>query len=193
MQMVAGVDEVGRGPLAGPVIAAAVILHSSVPNAKDSKKLSPQQRKLLVPIIKQNAVAFAFGRAETNEIDVLNIHFATLLAMQRAVENLSISPHEVWVDGKFAPLVSMPCRTFIKGDENVGVISCASILAKVLRDQEMEDLDKAYPVYGFKQHKGYPTALHLKNLMIYGPCPIHRLSFGPVSKVYGTYAKLSSS
>ena len=134
MQRIAGVDEVGRGPLAGPVVACAVVLRSSVPWVKDSKLLSPRQREALVPVIKQNSIAFAFGRAEAWEIDRLNIHHATLLAMQRAVFALEVSPDEVWVDGKFAPQLPMSCKTFIKGDANIEVIACASVLAKVLRD-----------------------------------------------------------
>src|SRR3990167_528754 len=177
MQRIAGVDEVGRGPLAGAVVAAAVILNSPVPFAKDSKQLTPAKREALAPIIKQNALAFAFGRAEVQEIDSLNIHHATLLAMKRAVLNLAVKPDEVWVDGKFVPRVSMPCKAFIKGDETIEVISCASILAKVLRDNEMIELDALYPNYGFKQHKGYGTKLHLAQLAKYGPCEIHRKSF----------------
>src|SRR3990167_9401861 len=158
MQRIAGVDEVGRGPLAGAVVAAAVILNSPVPFAKDSKQLTPAKREALAPIIKQNALAFAFGRAEVQEIDSLNIHHATLLAMKRAVLNLAVKPDEVWVDGKFVPRVSMPCKAFIKGDETI-------------------ELDALYPNYGYKQHKGYGTKLHLAQLAKYGPCEIHRKSF----------------
>lgn len=180
MQRIAGVDEVGRGPLAGPVVAAAVILFTPISGVKDSKKLTEKERLRLVPLIQAQAIAFAYGRAEVEEIDSLNIHHATLLAMKRAVENLSIVPDEVWVDGKFAPSIALPCRTFIGGDANINSISCASILAKVLRDEEMYEMDKCYPQYGFKHHKGYPTAEHRKQLASHGPCPIHRLSFGPV-------------
>lgn len=178
---VAGVDEVGRGPLAGPVIAAAVILEKEISGVKDSKKLSPAKRETLAQVIQTHAIAYAFGRAEPHEIDTLNIHHATLLAMKRAIENLAFPPHEVWVDGKFAPQVAMPCQTFIGGDDSIYLISAASILAKVHRDTEMIELDALYPEYGFKVHKGYPTPFHKAQLIKHGPSPLHRRSFGGVN------------
>lgn len=181
-KIIAGVDEAGRGPLAGPVIAAAVILRHPIPGARDSKQLSALQRARLVPQIQEHALAYAYGRAEVHEIDSLNIHHATLLAMKRAVDGLSIKPEEVWVDGKFAPPIDIVCCPIIGGDDLVDSISCASILAKVLRDNEMEAMDALYPHYGFKQHKGYGTALHLEMLELHGPCEIHRKSYAPVQK-----------
>ena len=180
MHMIAGVDEVGRGPLAGPVIAAAVIILDPIDGVKDSKKLTERQRERLVPLIQAQALAYAYGRVEPDEIDAINIHHATLLAMQRAVEALSIQPNEIWVDGKFAPKVSMPARCWIGGDETIMSISCASILAKVHRDHEMIQYDQLYPEYGFRQHKGYPTQFHRTQLMQHGPTPIHRKSFNLV-------------
>lgn len=175
MRLIAGVDEVGRGPLAGPVITAAVILKSPIEGAKDSKKLSPKQRERLNLMIQEKALAFAFGRAEVHEIDALNLHHATLLAMTRAIEGLSIQPDEIWVDGAFVPPnISCPARAIIQGDALVNVIACASILAKVARDAEMILLDTEYPQYGFAQHKGYPTVLHREMLRRYGPSKIHR-------------------
>jgi ribonuclease HII len=177
---IAGVDEAGRGPLAGPVIAAAVILRHPIPGARDSKQLTALQRARLVPLIQEQAIAYAYGRAEVHEIDTLNIHHATLLAMKRAVEGLAIKPDEVWVDGKFAPPIDIVCCPIIGGDDLIDSISCASILAKVLRDNEMEAMDVLYPGYGFKQHKGYATAMHLERLELHGPCEIHRRSYALV-------------
>lgn len=179
--LVAGVDEVGRGPLAGAVVTAAVILKSPIEGLADSKKLSAIKRKALALRIKEQALAFAYGRAEVGEIDALNIHHATLLAMQRAVEGLLIQPHEVKVDGLFVPKLSIPCQAIVQGDSLIAEISAASILAKVLRDEEMEQFDLIYPGYGFANHKGYGTVEHREALKRLGPCAIHRRSFAPVA------------
>lgn len=181
--LIAGVDEVGRGPLAGPVVTAAVILQAPIPGLLDSKLLSAKKRVWLAQQIQEKALAYAYGRAEVEEIDALNIHHATLLAMRRAIEALSHRPTEVWVDGKFAPNMSIPCLAIIKGDQTVYQISAASILAKVARDAEMDALDKDYPGYEFAVHKGYPTARHREALQRLGACPIHRRSYAPVAAV----------
>ncbi|AOW52081.1 TPA: ribonuclease HII [Legionella pneumophila subsp. pneumophila] len=179
--LMAGVDEVGRGPLAGAVVTAAVILKKPIDGLTDSKKLSPKQRNLLAIRIKEEALAFAYGRAEVEEIDQLNIHHATLLAMRRAVEALPIQPDNVLVDGAFTPQLNMPCKAIVQGDSLIPEISAASILAKVLRDEEMVALDKIYPGYGFAEHKGYATPVHKEALMRLGPCKIHRRSYSPVA------------
>lgn len=179
--IVAGVDEVGRGPLAGPVVTAAVILKHPIAGLADSKKLSPKKRKELSLIIQEQALAFAYGRAEVEEIDSINIHHATLLAMKRAVEALAIKPDSVLVDGVFLPDLSIPCKAFVNGDSLIPEISAASILAKVLRDEEMEQLDRLYPGYGFASHKGYGTAQHKAALLKLGPSIIHRKSYAPVA------------
>ena len=183
--LIAGVDEVGRGPLIGAVVTAAVILDPQQPiiGLADSKKLSEKKRLLLAEEIKQKALAWAFGRAEAEEIDQLNILQASLLAMQRAVEALTIQPQLVLVDGNKLPKLAVPAQAIVKGDSLVAEISAASILAKVARDQEMALLDQQYPHYGFAQHKGYPTALHLEKLNEYGVLPQHRRSFAPVRKL----------
>jgi ribonuclease HII len=172
-----GVDEVGRGPLAGPVIAAAVILDLPIDGIKDSKKLTAKQREHLADKIKAHAVAYAYGRAEVDDIDRLNIHHATLLAMQRAIEALPTQPSQIWIDGLFVPAIASACQAVIKGDSLIYQISAASILAKVYRDREMIEMDKIYPGYGFAQHKGYGTQQHQIALRTLGPCPIHRKSF----------------
>lgn len=179
--LIAGVDEVGRGPLAGAVVTAAVILREPIIGLADSKKLSAKKRNELALTIKQYAHAYAYGRAEVDEIDALNIHHATLLAMKRAVEALSINPTEVMVDGIHVPHLSIPCTAIVKGDSLIPEISAASILAKVARDAEMDEFEVLYPGYGFSAHKGYPTAVHRKALMELGPCPIHRRSYAPVA------------
>jgi len=178
---VAGVDEVGRGPLAGPVVTAAVILREPIDGVTDSKKLTPSKRNQLAITIRERALCYAYGRAEVEEIDRLNIHHATLLAMKRAIEALSICPHKALIDGLYIPDVSMPCQAIVKGDSLVMEIGAASILAKVLRDNEMDEMDALYPGYGFSLHKGYPTALHRAALQELGPCAIHRLSYAPVA------------
>ncbi|POY43875.1 ribonuclease HII [Avibacterium gallinarum] len=184
-ELIAGVDEVGRGPLVGAVVTAAVILDPNNPieGLTDSKKLSHKKRLALAEEIKQKAKAWALGRAEPEEIDELNILHATMLAMQRAVNQLKITPHFVLVDGNRIPLLPMPAQAVVKGDSLVAEISSASILAKVARDLEMEELDKRYPQYAFAQHKGYPTKLHLEKLAEHGPLPQHRRSFAPVRKL----------
>ena len=181
--LIAGVDEVGRGPLAGPVIAAAVILDPARPIAglADSKKLSPARRERLALSIRANALAWALGRAEVAEIDRLNIFQASLLAMRRAVEALPMTPDRVLVDGKHCPPLACPCTAIVKGDATVPAISAASILAKVTRDAELRELHDRYPRYDFARHKGYPTAIHREALRRYGPCPEHRRSFAPVA------------
>lgn len=184
MQMyVAGVDEVGRGPLAGPVITAAVILREPIAGVTDSKKLTPAKRQQLAAIIQERALCYAYGRAEVDEIDRLNIHQATLLAMKRAIEALPIVPSEALIDGLYVPQVAMPCQAIVKGDGLVQEIGAASILAKVLRDREMDEMETLYPGYGFATHKGYPTAKHREALQALGACAIHRRSYAPVAAV----------
>ncbi|OGV33658.1 MAG: ribonuclease HII [Legionellales bacterium RIFCSPHIGHO2_12_FULL_35_11] len=177
---IAGVDEVGRGPLAGPVITAAVILETPISGVTDSKKLSESKRLSLSEIIKSSAKAYAFGRAEAFEIDEINIHNATLLAMKRAILNLPIKPDKVLIDGKFIPDIDIPCEAIIKGDLTINSISAASILAKVMRDNEMSLMEKMYPGYGFAKHKGYPTKEHRIALDKLGPTAIHRMSYSPL-------------
>lgn len=182
---IAGVDEVGRGPLAGAVVSAAVILPANhkLQGLTDSKKLSAKKRELLSQQIKVSAVAWALGRAEPEEIDELNIHHATLLAMRRAVNGLAVCPDKILVDGKFCPNVACEAEAIIKGDLTVDSISAASIIAKVARDQEMSEWHNIYPEYGFAQHAGYPTKQHLMALEQYGITPIHRRSYAPVKKL----------
>lgn len=174
---IAGVDEVGRGPLAGPVVTAAVILKNPIEGVTDSKLLTPKKRQFLALKIQEEALCFAYGRAEVEEIYALNIHHATLLAMKRAVEALTVLPTEVLVDGKFIPSLSVPARAIVSGDRLIPAIAAASIIAKVARDEEMVALDLVYPGYYFAQHKGYGTVLHLDALRKLGPCPAHRLSY----------------
>ena len=183
--LIAGVDEAGRGPLAGPVVAAAVILDPDQPivGLADSKKLSPIRREQLAVEIRAKSLAWALGRAEVAEIDRLNILQASLLAMQRAVTALSIVPEQALVDGNRCPRLACPCEAIVKGDATVPAISAASILAKVARDAELRELHERYPRYGFARHKGYPTAAHLDALHRFGPCPEHRRSFAPVAAV----------
>lgn len=184
--LIAGVDEAGRGPLAGPVIAAAVILDPAHPitGLADSKQLSEIRREQLAVEIRAHALAWALGRADVTEIDRINILQASLLAMRRAVEDLSIIPHRVLVDGKHCPSgLVCPCQALIKGDATVPAISAASILAKVARDAELRELHNRYPDYGFARHKGYPTVAHRQALHRFGPCPEHRRSFAPVAAV----------
>jgi len=185
MKLIAGIDEVGRGPLAGPVVAAAVIMDPNNPieGLKDSKKLTEKRRIQLAEIIKTKAKYYAYGRAEAAEIDQINILQASLLAMQRAVSNLPIIPEHVLVDGIHCPNVPCTVEAIIKGDSKIPAISAASILAKVLRDNEMIAFEKIYPGYGFAAHKGYPTKQHLSALKQLGSTPIHRQSFGPVKGV----------
>lgn len=186
-RLIAGVDEVGRGPLVGAVVTAAVILNPNRPivGLTDSKKLSEKKRLALSEEIKANALCYSFGRAEPEEIDELNILHATMLAMQRAVAGLTIQPDFVLVDGNRIPSLPMPAQAIVKGDSLIAEISAASILAKVARDQEMAELDRLYPDYGFAQHKGYPTKLHFEKLQALGVTPFHRKSFAPVKKILG--------
>ncbi|CAQ82750.1 ribonuclease HII [Photorhabdus asymbiotica] len=185
--LIAGVDEVGRGPLVGAVVTAAVILDPSRPIAglADSKKLSEKRREELYLEITEKALCWSLGRAEPEEIDQLNILHATMLAMQRAVAGLSISPEYVLIDGNRCPELPMPAQAVIKGDGLVAEISAASIVAKVTRDREMVELDQLFPEYGFAKHKGYPTALHLEKLVLLGATKHHRKSFAPVKRAIG--------
>ena len=183
--LICGVDEAGRGPLAGPVSAAAVILDADNPIAglADSKKLSERQRDQLAPIIHERAIAWAVAYADVGEIDRLNILQATLLAMRRAVLSLPIQPHKVLVDGLYCPHTGIPSQAIVKGDSKVAAISAASILAKTARDALMMELHEQYPDYGFASHKGYPTAAHLAALCQHGVSIIHRKSFRPVREL----------
>jgi len=182
--LLCGVDEAGRGPLAGAVFAAAVILDPAHPieGLADSKKLSEKKRDFLALQIREYALAWAIASASAEEIDCINILQASLLAMRRAVEGLALVPHEVAVDGQHCPLLAMPAYAVVKGDSLVAEISAASILAKTARDAEMLKLHLSYPDYGFDRHKGYPTADHLAAISRYGVTPIHRRSFGPVRR-----------
>jgi ribonuclease HII len=181
-QLICGVDEAGRGPLAGPVFAAAVILNPINPIAglRDSKKLSETKRDRLALEIKKQAVAWYIAQASEQEIDQLNILQATMLAMQRAVQGLSVTPELALVDGNRCPSLMMSARAIVKGDDKVPAISAASILAKTARDAAMMELHVKYPKYAFDQHKGYPTTLHLARLSEHGVLPVHRLSYAPV-------------
>lgn len=184
---IAGVDEVGRGPLVGAVVTAAVILDPTRPivGLADSKKLSEKRRLALYDEIKEKALAWSLGRAEPEEIDQLNILHATMLAMQRAVAGLAVEPDFVLIDGNRCPALPMPAQAVVKGDSRVAEISAASIMAKVTRDREMVELDQRFPAYGFAQHKGYPTAFHLEKLAALGATEFHRRSFAPVKRALG--------
>lgn len=187
MKLLCGVDEAGRGPLAGPVVAAAVILHPRRPvkGLADSKVLTPQRREELAEEIRARAIAWAVAAASVEEIDVLNILRASLLAMRRAVEALSVKPQRVLVDGLHCPELQMPMRAIVGGDAKVKSISAASILAKVTRDASMVTLHHEHPLYGFDRHKGYTTDEHLAALRAHGACSVHRRSFAPVRAVLG--------
>lgn len=182
---IAGVDEAGRGPLAGPVIAAAVILdpHRPIQGLADSKKLSAKRREQLEQQIRQHALAFAIGRAEVEEIDQLNILWASMLAMQRAVDGLSIQADRILIDGNRVPKGMTRAIAIVRGDQTEPAISAASILAKQSRDRELIELDQTFPVYGFRQHKGYPTKAHIAAIESHGVTVHHRRSFGPVNRV----------
>ncbi|QRN37393.1 ribonuclease HII [Pectobacterium carotovorum] len=184
---IAGVDEVGRGPLVGAVVTAAVILDPTRPivGLADSKQLSEKRRLSLYDEIKEKALAWSLGRAEPEEIDQLNILHATMLAMQRAVAGLAIVPDFVLIDGNRCPALPISAQAVVKGDSRVAEISAASIMAKVTRDREMVELDQRFPAYGFAQHKGYPTAFHLEKLAALGATEFHRRSFAPVKRALG--------
>jgi ribonuclease HII len=182
LKHVIGVDEAGRGPLAGPVIACAVILDTPIAGLTDSKKCTPKKRLQLVEQIQKHAIAYAYGEANVGEIDGLNIHHATLLAMKRAVEQIQHQGQQVVIDGCFAPELSLPTQTIVQGDLHHASISAASILAKVARDQLMIEYDAQYPQYAFAKHKGYGTAIHMTALREHGPCAIHRQSFAPIQQ-----------
>ena len=186
-QLIAGVDEVGRGPLVGDVVTAAVILDPSNPieGLNDSKKLSEKKRLALLPEIKEKALAWAVGRCSPQEIDELNILQATMVAMQRAIAGLNVQPDLVLIDGNRCPELPMDAQAVVKGDLRVAEISAASIIAKVVRDTEMEELDKQYPQFGFAKHKGYPTKAHFDAIEQYGVIDEHRKSFKPVKRALG--------
>jgi len=180
--IVAGVDEVGRGPLVGDVVTAAVILDPAKPisGLADSKKLSDKKRDVLYDLIMENALAISVGRASPTEIDDINILQATMLAMQRAVVGLSVTPQHVLIDGNRCPSLEMSSQAVVKGDARVDEISAASIIAKVTRDREMQELDREFPQFGFAKHKGYPTKFHMEMIEQHGVTPHHRRSFKPV-------------
>ncbi|MBL8430027.1 MAG: ribonuclease HII [Dechloromonas sp.] len=182
--LVCGIDEAGRGPLAGTVVAAAVILDPRRPihGLNDSKKLSEKKRDALAIEIRERALAWAVASASVEEIDRLNILHATLLAMQRAVAGLVVRPTTAMVDGNRCPKLDLPCEAVVKGDGKIASIAAASILAKTVRDAEMRQLHAKYPMYGFDRHMGYPTAAHFQALEEHGASPVHRRSFGPVAK-----------
>ena len=191
-EWVCGVDEAGRGPLAGSVVAAAVILDPSKPidGLKDSKKLSAKVRDELFDIIIRDSKAWCIAEASAAEIDSINILQATMLAMKRAIEGLEKTlgrlPDKALIDGNRCPKVNIEMEAIVKGDSKVQAISAASILAKVTRDRDMQVLHEAYPMYGFNQHMGYPTPMHVEALKEFGPCPAHRKTFGPVREVMET-------
>jgi ribonuclease HII len=185
-RLICGVDEAGRGPLAGPVYAAAVVFRPqgrAPRGVADSKVLSPGVREILARRIKERALAWSVAWASVEEIDRLNVLRASLLAMKRAVESLAIPPHEVWIDGLHLPELALPTRGVVDGDARIKVISAASIIAKTERDAEMRRLHERFPQYGFDQHKGYPTPEHLRALRKYGACEIYRRSFAPVREI----------
>lgn len=182
--LVCGIDEAGRGPLAGPVVAAAVILDTARPivGLNDSKKLSEKKRDALAVVIRENALAWSVAEATVEEIDRLNILHATMLAMQRAVAGLSVRPERALVDGNRCPRLDIPVEAVVKGDGKIASIAAASILAKTVRDAGMLVLHAQYPQYGFDRHMGYPTAAHFAALEVHGASPVHRTSFGPVAR-----------
>lgn len=184
-ERICGVDEAGRGPLAGPVFAAAVILDPERPvlGLRDSKKLSAAKRDELAEIIRRDALAWSIAQCSEAEIDALNILQATLLAMRRAIEGLSVLPTLALIDGNRCPVCSVRTEAIIKGDDKVAEISAASILAKTARDAALLDMHQRYPQYAFDQHKGYPTALHLERLREHGVSPLHRRSYAPVRRL----------
>jgi ribonuclease HII len=182
--LIAGVDEAGRGPLAGQVVAAAVILdpQQRIRGLRDSKLLTPGAREELALEIRAHAIAWAVAESDVGEIDTLNILQATLLAMRRAIEGLATRPEVVWIDGLHCPQVDCPTRAIVDGDRFIAAIAAASILAKTVRDALLVELDRHYPAYGFARHKGYATPEHLAALRTHGPCPMHRRYFAPVAQ-----------
>ncbi len=186
VRVICGVDEAGRGPLAGPVCAAAVILPQGlqIPGLNDSKKLTDKKRRELFPVIKEKAIAYGIAFATQDEIDEINILQATYLAMERAMEKLSIRPDLALIDGNRSKDFGIPVDTVVKGDSLSANIAAASVLAKVTRDDYMLEMAKAYPQYNFDVHKGYGTRLHYEKITEYGVCPIHRMTF--LKKLYGT-------
>jgi len=183
-QIIAGVDEAGRGPLAGPVVAAAVILRSNIDGLTDSKLLTEKKRIKYAQIIKNLAIDYSIGYAYPKEIDEINIHNATLLAMKIAIEQLRIKPTHVLIDGLFIPKgIDMTAEAIVKGDQKVQSISAASIIAKTTRDELMIKEDLKYPQYGFAKHKGYPTRIHVEAIQKYGITPIHRKTFQPIKSI----------
>ena len=186
VQVICGVDEAGRGPLAGPVCAAAVILppHLEIPGLNDSKKLTDKRRRELYPLILEKALAYGIAFADHREIDEINILQATYLAMERALSQLTVKPDIALIDGNRAKNFGLPAQTVVKGDSLSANIAAASILAKVTRDDVMLKMAESYPQYGFEVHKGYGTKAHYEALAQYGPCPIHRMTF--LKKLYGT-------
>lgn len=185
LRLICGVDEAGRGPLAGPVCAAAVILpeHLQIPGLNDSKKLTDKKRRELFPVIQEQAIAYGIGLASEQEIDEINILQATFLAMRRALEQLTVRPEIALIDGNRETDFGLPVKTVVKGDSLSANIAAASVLAKVTRDNIMVELAQQYPEYGFEIHKGYGTKAHYQALRTYGPCPIHRKTF--LKKFYG--------
>lgn len=185
LRLICGVDEAGRGPLAGPVCAAAVILpeHLQIPGLNDSKKLTDKKRRELFPVIQEQAIAYGIGLASESEIDEINILQATFLAMRRALDQLTVRPEIALIDGNRETDFGLPVKTVVKGDSLSANIAAASILAKVTRDNLMMELAQQYPEYGFEIHKGYGTKAHYEALRTYGPCPIHRKTF--LKKFYG--------
>lgn len=190
-EIICGVDEAGRGPLAGAVYAAAVILDPARPvsGLRDSKKLSEARRDALAEEIKSNALAWAIAYCTEAEIDELNILHASMLAMRRAVEGLQVAPTLALIDGNRCPVMQIRSEAIVKGDDKVAAISAASILAKTARDAALMHLHQQYPMYGFDRHKGYPTALHLERLRLHGVSPVHRRSYAPVRELLGQEVK----
>jgi len=193
--LVAGVDEAGRGPLAGPVVAGAVILDPDKPidGLRDSKRLSAARRDVLYEVIREKALAWAIGRADVEEIDRINILQATMLAMQRAVAALRPVAEHALIDGNRCPDLACPAQAIVRGDSRVAAISAASIIAKVSRDREMQSLDVIYPGYGLAQHKGYPSKAHIQALESLGVSPVHRRSYAPVRRIMEKHAGLSQA
>lgn len=194
-ELICGVDEAGRGPLAGPVFAAAVILdpHRPLEGLRDSKKLSEVQRDALAQQIKEGALAWSIAQCSVEEIDSLNILQASMLAMRRAVEGLSVQPMLALIDGNRCPVMPVRSEAIVKGDDKVPAISAASILAKTARDALLRSLHETYPQYAFDQHKGYPTALHLERLKLHGVSPVHRRSYAPVRNLLASMTSICAS